>query len=133
MSVLVIEESASEAALIAAGFALHPQVRVVDAENEREAVQRLEKPVAPVVLAIAGAAALAAPAADLYKRLGAQGIPIIGIAAGLSALDKGRALEAGVREVHERPGEWRSYAELIESLVTRFIRTDSEPRRGPTS
>ena len=33
-----------------------------------------------------------------------------------------RALEAGVREVHDRPAAWRSYAELIESVATRFIR-----------
>ena len=122
MTVLVIEESATEAALMAAGFALHPQVRVLDAGDEGEAAKRLEKPAAPVVLAIAGSAALSTPATDLFKRLGAQGIPVIGIAANLSALDKGRALKAGVQEVHERPTEWRSYAELIESLVTRYIR-----------
>jgi len=107
---------------MAAGFALHPQVRVLDAGDEGEAAKRLEKPAAPVVLAIAGSAALSTPATDLFKRLGAQGIPVIGIAANLSALDKGRALKAGVQEVHERPTEWRSYAELIESLVTRYIR-----------
>ena len=122
MTVLVIEESATEAALMAAGFALHPEVRVLDAGDEGEAAKRLEKPAAPVVLAIAGSSALATPATKLFKRLGAEGIPVVGIAANLSDVDKGRALKAGVQEVHDRPTEWRSYAELIESLVTRYIR-----------
>jgi chemotaxis response regulator CheB len=122
VTVLVIEESATEAALMAAGFALHPEVRVLDAGDEGGAAKRLEKPAAPVVLAIAGAAALSNPATSLFKRLGAQGIPVIGIAANLSDADKGRALKAGVQEVHERPTEWPSYAQLIESLVSRYIR-----------
>lgn len=122
MTVLVIEESATEAALMAAGFALHPEVRVLDAGDEGEAAKRLEKPAAPVVLAIAGSTALSTPATNLFKRLGAEGIPVVGIAANLSDVDKGRALKAGVQEVHDRPTEWRSYAELIESLVTRYIR-----------
>ena len=118
---LVIEENAAEATLVAAALALRPEVRVLDAGDAAEAAKRLEKPAAPVVLAIAGSTALSTPATDLFKRLGAQGIPVVGIAANLSALDKGRALNAGVREVHERPTEWHAYAQLIESLVTRYI------------
>lgn len=122
-TVLVIEESAAEAALVAAAFALRPEVRVVDAPNAREAAERLQSPPSRVVLAIVGAAALAAPPVTLLGLLGAQHIPVVGIAAGLSAADKQRALEAGVREVHERPREWRPYSELIESVAGRFIRT----------
>ena len=121
VTVLVIEENAAEATLVAAALALRPEVRVLDAGDAGEAAKRLEKPAAPVVLAIAGATALSTPATDLFKRLGAQGIPVVGIAANLSALDKGRALNAGVKEVHERPTEWHAYARLIESLVTRYI------------
>ena len=122
VTILVIENNAAEAALVAAALALRPGVQVLDAPDEREAALRLESPRCPVVLALAGAAALAAPPAALFKRLGAQGIPVIGIAAGLSAADKGRALAAGVSEIHERPDSWRPYAALIESVATRFIR-----------
>jgi chemotaxis response regulator CheB len=121
VTVLVIENNAAEAALVAAALALRPDVQVLDAPDEGEAARRLESPRCPVVLALAGAAALAAPPAALFKRLGAQGIPVIGIAAGLSDADKGRALAAGVSEVHDRPDQWRPYAALIESLAGRFI------------
>lgn len=121
--VLVIEEDAAEAALVAAALALRPGVRVLDAPDAHEAAMRLESPRCPVVLALAGATALAAPPAALLKRLDAQGIPVVGIAAGLSEKVKRRALEAGVREVHERPDSWRRYAELIESVASRFIRS----------
>ena len=121
MTVLVIESNAAEAALVAAALALRPGVQVLDAPDAAEAAMRLESPAGPVVLALAGAAALAAPPAALFKRLGAQGIPVIGIAAGLSAADKGRALAAGVSEIHERPDSWRPYAALIESVASRFI------------
>jgi CheY-like chemotaxis protein len=121
-TVLVIEGNAAEATLVAAALALRPGVRVVDAPDAFEAAQRLESAPAPVVLAIVGAAALAAPPVVLLRLLGAQGIPVVGIAAGLSDAEKRCALDAGVREVHDRPDQWRSYAELIESVAGRFIR-----------
>lgn len=121
---LLIEESAAEAALMAAALALRPGIRVLDVPDAHEADMRLESPPSPVVLALAGAAALTAPPAALLQRLQAQGIPVVGIAAGLSEAQKRQALAAGVREVHERPGQWQPYAELIESLVGRFIRKD---------
>lgn len=121
VTVLVIEQNAAEATLVAAALALRPEVRVLDAGDAGKAVKRLKKPAAPVVLAIAGSAALSSPPSELFTRLGAQGIPIVGIG-NLSAVDKGRALKAGVQEVHDRPAEWRSYAELIESLVSRYMR-----------
>jgi CheY-like chemotaxis protein len=122
VTVLVIEENAAEAALVAAAFALRPGVRVLDVLDASEAATRLESPPCPVVLALAGATALTAPPAALLEQLRARGIPLVGIAAGLSDACKRRALEAGVREVHERPDAWRPYADLIESVATRFIR-----------
>jgi len=121
VTVLVIENNAAEAALVAAALALRPGVQVLDAPDEGEATRRLDSPRCPVVLALAGAAALAAPPAALLTRLGAQGIPVIGIAAGLSDADKGRAFAAGVSEIHELADSWRPYAALIESVATRFI------------
>ena len=106
---LLIEESEAEAALMAAALA-RPGLSVTGAPDET------------VVLALAGAAALTAPPAALLQRLQAQGIPVVGIAAGLSEVQKRHALEAGVREVHDRPQQWQPYAALIESLVGRFIR-----------
>lgn len=123
VTVLVIEKSAAEAALVSAALALHPTIRVLDAPDAGEAAQRLGEADAPIVLALAGGAALAAPPADFFRRLDEKGIPVVGIAAGLSPAEKSRALDAGVRELHERPPEWRPYAELVEAVVMRFIRT----------
>jgi hypothetical protein len=124
VTVLVIEESAAEATLLRAALARCPEVRVVESPAG---------PLAPLALAIAGDAALAGSAHELVKKLGARGIPVIGIAADLSPAARRRALAAGVREIHDRPRAWRHYSELIESLVGRFTRTGSPPHRGPTS
>jgi hypothetical protein len=121
VTVLLIEDGEAEAALMAAALALRPDVRVLDAPDAREAAMWLESP-SSVVLALAGAAALIAPPAALFQRLQAQGVPVVGIAAGLSEAQKRHAVEAGVREIHDRPNRWQPYAELIESVVTRFIR-----------
>ena len=133
MSVLVIEENAAEAALVAAALALRPEVQVLDAPDLQGALQRLQAPAAPVGLAIVGARALGASTAELVSRLGAKGIPVVAITGGLAANVRQKALDTGVREVYERPSEWRAYAELIESVMSRFIRTDSPPRPGRTS
>jgi hypothetical protein len=113
VTVLVMEESAAESGLVRAALARCLEVRVVDSAQEQAD---------PIALAIAGPAALL-ERADELQRLEARGIPVVGIAAGLSPAAKERALAAGVREIHDRPDEWRPYAELIESVVTRFIRT----------
>jgi len=121
VTVLVIEEGAAEATLLRAALA-RCEVRVVETLPERSA---------PIALAIAGSKALTKSAK--LKSLEARGIPVIGIAAGLSPAAKRRALAAGVREIHDRPRQWRPYAELIDSLVSRFTRTGSPPRPGQTS
>ena len=131
VTVLVIEEGAAEAALVCAALALHPAVRVVDAPDLERAMERVAS--LPIALAIAGGRALTRSPDKMVSKLGAHGIPVVGIAAGLEPKTKERALAAGVREVHDRPGEWRAYSELVGTLVGRFIRTDSPPRRAPTS
>jgi hypothetical protein len=123
VTVLVIEEGAAEAALLRAALARCTEVQVVESLGERGA---------PIALAIAGAKALT-ESADELKSLKARGIPVIGIAAGLSPAVKKRALAAGVREIHKRPRKWRPYSELVESVVSRFIRKGSPPRPGQTS
>jgi hypothetical protein len=131
VTVLVIEEGAAEAALVCAALALYPAVRVIDAPDVEKAMERIAN--STVALAIAGARALTRAPDKLVSKLGARGIPVVGIAPPLEPKARERALAAGVREVHDRPGEWRAYSELVGSLVGRFIRTDSPPRRGPTS
>jgi hypothetical protein len=123
VTVLVIERSAAEATLIRAALARCTEVQVVES---------LTEPSAPIALAIAGARALAESTHELQE-LQARGIPVVAVAARLSQKARKRALAAGVREIHERPREWQPYAQLIESLVARFTRTGSPPRRGPTS
>jgi|SRR5688572_3104472 len=133
VTVLVIEEAAAEAALVCAALALRPEVRVVDAPDLGDALQRLDAQPQPVALAIAGARALDRGASDLVTRLGARGIPVVGLAAGLAPAARQRALAAGVREIHDRPGEWRSYSELVDSLVARFIPAGLPPHPARTS
>ena len=129
---LVIDEGA-EAALLCAALAKHCAVRLIDAPDVRSALQRLQSQAQPPALAIVGAGVLAGSVDELLRAPEIRGTPVIGIAVGLSAALRQRALAAGVREIHERPREWRPYSRLIESLVARFTRTGSPPHRGPTS
>jgi ketopantoate hydroxymethyltransferase len=116
-AVLVIEEGA-EATLVCAALALRPELTVLDAPDVAAALARLGP--GGVALAIAGGAALSGSPHDLVQALGARGIPVIGVAAGLAPQARQRALAAGVREIYDRPAEWRPYAALIGTLVARF-------------
>jgi hypothetical protein len=118
-AVLVIEEGA-EATLVCAALALRPELTVLDAPDVAAALARLGPRPGGVALAIAGGAALAGSPHELVQALGARGIPVIGVAAGLVPQARQRALAAGVREIHDRPAEWRAYRELIGALVARF-------------
>jgi hypothetical protein len=134
ITILVIEEG-PEATLVCSALARRPDValRVVDAPDLATALQQLDKQPEPVALAIAGSNALRASASELVTRLGARGIPVVGVTTGLSPAARQRALAAGVREIHERPAEWRPYSELIGSLVARFIPAGLPPHPGRTS
>ena len=132
VTVLVIEEGA-EVGLVCAALARRPEVRVVDAPDLGRALKQLDEQREPVALAIAGAAALSASADELVTRLGARGIPVIGVITGLAPAARQRALAAGVREIHDRPEKWQPYSELIDSLVARFIPAGLPPRQGQTS
>lgn len=114
VAVLVIEKGAAEATLIHAALARCTEVRVVESLGEGST---------PIALAIAGSTALTESPDKLVKSLESRGIPLIGIAAGLSKAAKKRALAAGVKEIHDRPREWRPYCELIDQLVGRFTRS----------
>lgn len=130
--VLVIEQG-EEAGLMRVALARCPGVRVIEAPRVADALERLDKDPTPVALAIAGGTALAGAADEVVGRLGDRGIPVVGVAAGLAPATRERALAAGVREIHERPTEWRPYAELIDSLVARFTPAGLPPHPGQTS
>ena len=112
--VLVIEDGA-EAALMCAALLKTPNVRVVDAPDVRAALARLKTQHA--ALALVGTGALG----DV-KKLHARGIPVIAVVPELPPAARKRALAAGVQEVYNRPTDWRAYSELIDSVVSRFIR-----------
>jgi CheY-like chemotaxis protein len=121
VSVLVIGDGA-DTTLICAALAKQPEVRVVDVPHARQALKLLQTQSAPMALAIAGAAALRTP--ELLNTLEASGVPLVGIAAGLSQEVKQRALAAGVKEIHDRPRDWQAYSELIEAVIRRFTQVD---------
>ena len=125
----MVEEGA-EAALVCAALARRPGVQVLETADVPSALRcaSRERP----VLAIVGRRALADSVGDLVKGLGGKGVPVVGVAAGLPPAARRRALAAGVREIHARPAGWPAYSALIDSLVGRFTRTDSAPRRGRT-
>ena len=83
-----------------------------------------------MALAIAGPRTLAQVHADeLVRRLGGAASRWSGIAPRPCPLPaRQRALAAGVREIHDRPTEWRPYSALIDSLVARFTPAGLPPR-----
>jgi hypothetical protein len=127
ITVLVIG-SGAEATVICAALAKQPEVRVVGVSHARAARKLLGTHSAPLALAIACPALLRAPAGALLKTLAARGIPLVGIAAGLSQEAKQRALAAGVKEIHDRPRDWPAYAELIGDIMRRFTQANSKTR-----
>ena len=131
VAVLVIEQG-EEAGLIRAALARSPGVRVIEAPRVDDALERLdqETETAPVALAIAGGTALAGSADEVVKRLGGRGIPVVGVVTGFGPADRQRALAAGIREIHDRPTEWRPYSELIDSLIARFTPAGLPPHQG---
>src|SRR5687768_372933 len=124
VTVLVIGDGA-ETTLICAALAKQPEVRVVEVTHARRALSLLRtQSAAPMALAIASSAVLRGPAGALLKTLEARGIPLVGIAAGLSQEAKQRALAAGVKEIHDRPKEWPAYAELLGDIMRRFTQAN---------
>jgi CheY-like chemotaxis protein len=119
VTVLVIADG-PEATVICAALAKHPDVRAIDARDAYHAIKLWETQGAPPALAIGDTAALAKSKDELVRILQARGIPLIGIAAGLSQKAKQRALAAGVEEIHDRPRDWHAYSELIEAVLLRF-------------
>jgi hypothetical protein len=114
-AVILVESAFVEATLARAALALRPDVLVLQVEDLPSATTLLGR--GPVALAILGKAALgSADGASLKPFLGG-GVPVVGLGVELAEPLRRKALEAGVREVHERPREWRAYRSLISGLV----------------
>jgi response regulator RpfG family c-di-GMP phosphodiesterase len=119
VTVLVIANNA-ETTVICAALAKCPEVRVIDAQDARRAIKLLETQAARPALAIGTATVLTKSAEELVKDLQARNIPLIVVAADVSEKTRQRALAAGVKEIHDRPRDWRVYSELIQAAIHRF-------------
>jgi hypothetical protein len=114
-AVLLVESAFVEATLARAALALRSEVLVLQAEDLRAATGLLER--APIALAILGKAALDRADGSTLGAFARGGVPVVGVGVELTEPLRKKALDAGVREVHERPREWRAYRSLISALV----------------
>src|SRR5687768_11264701 len=123
-AVILVETSPVEAILACAALALRPEVTVLKAQDLREASDLLGG--APVALAILGKHALGSADGRSLQAFVSGGVPVVGLGVNLPESLREQALAAGVREVHERPREWRAYRSLISGLLDGAlpIRTD---------
>jgi hypothetical protein len=123
-TVLLIAHDA-EATVIGAALARCPGVRVVEARDAGHAIRLLGAQAAAPALAIGTAASLTKSARELVATLQTRGVPFVVIAAGVSEKSRQRALAAGIKEIHDRPGDWHAYSRLIEAVVRRFAGTSA--------
>jgi hypothetical protein len=114
-AVILVESSPVEAILASAALALHPEVTVLQVEDLRTAGDLLGG--LPVALAILGKEALRAADGGALQPFVKGGVPVVGLGVNLDEPVRRRALAAGVREVHERPREWRAYRSLVSGIV----------------
>ena len=98
----MIEDNAAEAALVAAALALRPEVQVVDAPICRSRWNACSRP-RRLRAGDRRRPRAGQSTAELVGRLGAKGVPVVVIAAGLAADARQKALDTGVREVYDRP------------------------------
>ena len=120
-AVILVESSPMEAILACAALALRPEVMVLQAEDLRTACTLLGS--APVALAILGKDALGAADGGSLQAFVSGGVPLVGLGVNLGESVRRQALAAGVREVHERPREWRAYRSLVSGIVEAALTT----------
>jgi hypothetical protein len=123
-AVILVETSPVEAILACAALALRPEVMVLQAEDLREASDLLSG--APVALAILGKQALGSADGRSLQAFVSGGVPVVGVGVNVPESMRKRALTAGVREVHERPREWRAYRSLISGLLDEALPTRTD-------
>lgn len=120
-AVILVESLPVEAILACAALALRPEVVVLHAEDLREASDLLGG--APVALAILGKQALGSVDGPTLQAFVSGGVPVVGLGVNLPEPLRKQALAAGVRQVHERPREWRAYRSLISGLLDEALPT----------
>ena len=111
LDVLLVEADSTDAALAGIAIALRkPRVRVSEARNLGGALPKSR-------LAILGYDALKQAPGKLD---GAFSV-VIGFAPQLSAPERQRALDAGVRAIYERPVEWRPFCDALEQMLDEWL------------
>jgi len=123
-AVILVESSLVEATLARAALALRPEVTVLKADDLREASDLLSG--TAVALAILGKQALGAADGRSLQAFVSGGVPVVGVGVDLPESLRAQALAAGVREVHERPREWRAYRSLISGLLDGALPTRTD-------
>jgi hypothetical protein len=123
-AVILVETSPVEAILACAALALRPEVMVLQAQDLREASDLLGG--APVALAILGKQALGSADGRSLQAFVSGGVPVVGVGVNVPESMRRQALTAGVREVHERPREWRAYRSLIGGLLDEALPARTE-------
>ena len=119
-AVILVEKRPVEAVLACAALSLRPEVLVLRAEDLAAAAGLLGG--VPVALAILGKEALQAADGRKLQPFVSGGVEMVGLGVHLEAVRE-KALASGVKEVHERPREWRAYRSLISSLVDKALAT----------
>src|SRR5688572_3618853 len=110
LDVLLVDDNPTDAALSGIAIALRkPRARVGDVRNLTDALRILGNAHPPRV-AILGFQALNQAAGELN---GTATI-VIGFTPALSAADRQRALDCGVRAIYQRPAEWRPFCDALE-------------------
>jgi len=123
-AVILVETSLVEATLARAALALRLEVMVLQAQDLRAASDLLAG--APVALAILGKEALGTASGGTLRAFVSGGVPVVGVGVNLPEAVRSQALAAGVREVHERPREWRAYRSLIGGLLDGALATRAD-------
>jgi len=127
-AVLIVEESPHEAAVITSAIRLYDaRMEVRTVQNPRAAFDYLHDAGSAATrrLVILGERALA-QAAELLPRLnGARSRhAIVGIAPHIAAAVRDRALDAGVLQIHERPGSWAEYRDLVGAILQSWLEAE---------
>ena len=115
LEIVIVEESPSESALVCIAIALRrPGTRVSEVRSMKEAAERLCRPDAPRTLVILGWRALQQAVRPCIDKL--QAHAVVGFGSDLGEV-RPRALDLGVRQIYERPSEWKAFVQSVETML----------------
>jgi hypothetical protein len=135
VDVILVEESLSESALACIAIALRrPGTRVAEARNLKEAKTILEGQSGSNVLVILGWRALR-NGLEAFFEVAIGRAKVIGLAAAIGENGRRRALHAGVQAIYDKPAEWDSYVNAVETILGEgwprpLPRRYGDPRNG---